>query len=288
MLGITAVIVLLNVLIAVVVDAYSNVKNKSSEEVFWSSRLEFATEVVLTYNEITRFQSVKFAKAWTSISSFYRDKRTENEKATANKVGSNFFHFFFLRLIFFTILVLWFSSGVITFGLLWPPHVRDWISESLDSIFSSLWVSIIRVFEDKRNRNSKGVRCRSKAVYYIIPRALCALLVFIWLTSGVLIFGLTWPPQFRKMYWDYCCPKKSLKEEDFWKESIKDIKRIVKGQESAKMSGVNFKHMVTEMRAEMAQLAEKQDKYAEVILDMMTKIDRLLENQEVCQHASYG
>jgi len=90
------------------------------------------------------------------------------------------------------------------------------------------------------------------------------------------------------MYWDYCCPKKSLKEEDFWKESIKDIKRIVKGQESAKMSGVNFKHMVTEMRAEMAQLAEKQDKYAEVILDMMTKIDRLLENQEVCQHASYG
>jgi len=159
MLGITAVIVLLNVLIAVVVDAYSNVKNKSSEEVFWSSRLEFATEVVLTYNEITRFQSVKFAKAWTSISSFYRDKRTENEKATANKVGSNFFHFFFLRLIFFPILVLWFSSGVITFGLLWPPHVRDWISESLDSIFSSLWVSIIRVFEDKRNRNSKGVRC---------------------------------------------------------------------------------------------------------------------------------
>jgi hypothetical protein len=280
------VIVLLNVLIAVVVDAYSNVKNKSSEEVFWSSRFEFATEVVLTYNLIAQLQSAKFANAWTSISNFYKDKRTENEKATAEKDGSKFIHFFFMRLIFCPIVALWFTSGLITFGLLWPPQVRDWISESLDRIFSSLWVSIISAFEDKRTLNSKGVPYGSKAVYYLIPRALCALLTIIWLTVGALIFGIIWPPQVREMYWNYWCPKKSLNEEELWQDSIKDIKRIVKAQEAAKVSEINFKHLVTELRAEMAQVVEKQDKNAEVIthysnqmVETMRKIARLLENE---------
>jgi hypothetical protein len=286
-LGITAVIVLLNVLIAVVVDAYSNIRNKSSEEVFWSSRLEFATEVVLTCNLISQLQSVKFENAWTSISNFYKDTRTENEKATANKFGSKFIDYIFLRFIFCPIVALWFTAGLITFGLLWPPQVRDWISESLDRIFSSLWVSIIRVFEDKRILNRKGVPHGSKAVYYLVPRALCALLIIIWLTAGALIFGIIWPPQVREMYWNYGCPKKSLNDEELWKESIKDIKRIVKAQEASKMSEINFKHLVTELRAEMAQVVERQDKNAEVIthysnqmVETMKKIALLLENEK--------
>jgi hypothetical protein len=229
---------------------------------------------------------VKFANAWTSISNFYKDMHTENEKATANKFGSKFIHYIFLRLIFCPIAALWFTAGLITFGLLWPPQVRDWISESLDRIFSSLWVSIIRVFEDKRILNRKGVPHGSKAVYYLVPRALCALLIIIWLTAGALIFGIIWPPQVREMYWNYGCPKKSLNDEELWKESIKDIKRIVKAQEASKMSEINFKHLATELRAEMAQVVEKQDKNVEVIthcsnqmVETMKKIARLLENE---------
>jgi hypothetical protein len=47
LLGILAFIILLNVLIAVVVDTYGAVKEEDSEAVFWASRLEFATEVVV-------------------------------------------------------------------------------------------------------------------------------------------------------------------------------------------------------------------------------------------------
>jgi hypothetical protein len=39
--------VLLNVLIVVVVDTYGAVKNDDSEKEFWTSRLEFVTEVVV-------------------------------------------------------------------------------------------------------------------------------------------------------------------------------------------------------------------------------------------------
>ncbi len=73
----------------------------------------------MTYNLISQLRSVKFANAWTSISNFYKDMHTENEKATANKFGSKFIHYISLRLIFFPIVVLWLTSGVITFGLLW-------------------------------------------------------------------------------------------------------------------------------------------------------------------------
>jgi hypothetical protein len=44
-LGLVAVIVLLNVLIALVSEAYLVVKEYNSDEVFWSSRLDFITEV---------------------------------------------------------------------------------------------------------------------------------------------------------------------------------------------------------------------------------------------------
>jgi hypothetical protein len=45
---------LLNVLIAVVVDTYGAVKNEDSEEVFWTSRLEFVTEVVVLKRVLKR------------------------------------------------------------------------------------------------------------------------------------------------------------------------------------------------------------------------------------------
>jgi hypothetical protein len=52
------------------------------------------------------------------------------------------------------------------------------------------------------------------------------------------------------------------------------------------MSEINFKHLATELRAEMAQVVEKQDKNVEVIthcsnqmVETMKKIARLLENE---------
>jgi hypothetical protein len=287
LLGIIAVIVLLNVLIAVVVDSYGNVKNKASEEVFWSSRLEFATEVEVTSNLITQLQSGTFAKAWTSILKVYEDKRNDDEKANGSIAGSKFMCYLILRLIFIPVIVIWFTGGAFTFGLLWPPRLRERGLEILDSILYASWTSVARVFEDKRSHNEKRVPFGSKSLYYLIPRVTCALIIIIWLIIGALLCGFIWPPQVRKMFWDSCCPPKRLTDEDLWKESIQDIKRIVKDQETAKMSEMKFKHIVTEMKAELAKVMEKSDKVAEIInnnsnqmTEMMKQITQLLKEKE--------
>ncbi len=166
LLGVIAVIVLLNVLIAVVVDSYGNVKNKDSEEAFWSSRLEFATEVEVTSNLITQLQFGTFANAWKSILKVYEDKRNDDEKANGSISGSKFICYLTLRLIFIPVIVIWFTVGAFTFGLLWPPQLRErgLETEILDSFLSASWVSVTRVFEDKRSHNEARVPFGSKSL----------------------------------------------------------------------------------------------------------------------------
>jgi hypothetical protein len=80
------------------------------------------------------------------------------------------------------------------------------------------------------------------------------------------------------MFWDYCLPPKRLTDEDLWKDSIQDIKRIVKDQETAKMSEMKFKHIIKEMKAELAKVMEKCDNVAEIINNNNNQMTEMMNN----------
>jgi hypothetical protein len=140
LLGITVIIVLLNVLIAVVVDSYSDIKKKEAEEMLWSSRLNFVAEAeVISYlfqqlctllpgwsSFLAKpFGDKTFSIAWVSIVKVFEAKRSEDE--SGNRVGSKFMFYLIPRLIVIVFIMIWFTLGAVTAGLLWPPQVRNWL-----------------------------------------------------------------------------------------------------------------------------------------------------------------
>lgn len=140
--GIIVIIVLLNLLIAVVVDSYEAVKNDDSEEVFWSSRLEYVMEVEVMSNwfrinyrsksfdrmaSMSKSLELKCSDAWESLLRVYEDKRTYVEKAKDNEFGSECKRFIMLRVIHIIYIGIWLILGVVTAGLLWPPQIREWL-----------------------------------------------------------------------------------------------------------------------------------------------------------------
>jgi hypothetical protein len=133
---------LLNLLIAVVVDSYDAVKNEDSEEVFWSSRLEYVMEVEVMSNWFkNHFQNdffshlasmskgfeIKCSYAWESLIKVYEDKRSFNEKAKDYEFGSECKRFIMPRLINILYIWVWLILGAVTAGLLWPPQIRKWL-----------------------------------------------------------------------------------------------------------------------------------------------------------------
>jgi hypothetical protein len=132
MLGIIAVVVLLNVLVAVVVDSYGVIKNERSEEVFWCNRLDFITEVVVISYSLEKISHCVICSAVKSLADIifgdihtwflnvFEDKRTYREKWLGNEYSSNSWFFFIIRLLFLLL-------GFVTAGLFWPPQVRSWI-----------------------------------------------------------------------------------------------------------------------------------------------------------------
>ena len=84
---------MLNVLIAVVVDSYGAVKDEDSEEVFWSSRLEFATEVVVIFERHMPKNNDTCcgccSNIWDFFMSAFQDKRSR--KLEGSKEFSSFY-----------------------------------------------------------------------------------------------------------------------------------------------------------------------------------------------------
>jgi hypothetical protein len=141
LLGIIAVVVLLNVLIAVVVDSYGAVKNEDSEEAFWSSRLQYVTEVEAISNWFKNRFSFEFCasfasmieiidnkktKAWESLINVNEDKR-ETEKAKSDEFISKSVSYLLSRFLVNFYIVVWVVLGALSAGLLWPPQIREWL-----------------------------------------------------------------------------------------------------------------------------------------------------------------
>lgn len=133
---------LLNLLIAVVVDSYNAVKNDDSEEVFWSSRLEYVMEIEVMSNwfrvnyrsnsfdrmaSMSKSFEMKCSYAWESLIKVYEDKRTSVEKARDYEFGSECKRFIIPRVANIIYIGIWLIIGVVTAGLLWPPQIREWL-----------------------------------------------------------------------------------------------------------------------------------------------------------------
>lgn len=138
-------ILLSNILIAIVSDSYSVVKNERAEMVFWSNRLDFVAEMDTIDTMRKRFISMicrnrghsaiqsedneeqenfqtKSRAAFAVLISILKDKFEEDVNMFEYCL---FFSFRVVVIIF--IFPIWFALGLVTAGLLWPPQVREWL-----------------------------------------------------------------------------------------------------------------------------------------------------------------
>lgn len=162
------VIVLANVLIAIVTDSYSVIKNERAGEVlignfryssagqcyishfvivmftavvFWSNRLDFIAEMDVigshVYNRCKRFinphgndwdeRTSVLGEIWKMFMYFFDDK----DQRQHDGISLEFLFFNLIRVgIVCVVIPLWIILGAITFGLLWPPQVREYLLTS--------------------------------------------------------------------------------------------------------------------------------------------------------------
>jgi hypothetical protein len=100
--GIIVIIVLLNVLIAIVVDTYGTIRDDKTEEVFWSSRLHFVAEVEVMKNLLKNHCGICIFNPFQGLCECLQFTRF------------NWF-IWFIRVML----------GAVTCGVLWPDNVRS-------------------------------------------------------------------------------------------------------------------------------------------------------------------
>lgn len=142
-------IVLFNVLIAIVWDSYSNVRNKNSEELFWSSRLKFVFEVSVISSRFPSscgfFNSSLSNGSWTSST---KDKRPKNDEGIRAK---------FLPPVIPQLVA--FLFGFASAGFLWPLEIRKLVwghsqkkdIDSTNNILREIKATVIEVKKEASN-----------------------------------------------------------------------------------------------------------------------------------------
>lgn len=147
------VILLSNVLIAMVTESHSIIKNERAEMVFWSNRLDFVAEmdsivVIKRYllrkmgcscrsNDYSRATNdyeheagvsrtnnrEPFRRLWANMIAFLRNETLSDDTAFAE-----FCLYSFLRMAIVTLVMpIWICLGIISAGWLFAPQVREWI-----------------------------------------------------------------------------------------------------------------------------------------------------------------
>jgi hypothetical protein len=175
-----------------VCESYAAVRDKDSAEVFWCSRLEFATEVVVISN--------LFATEVVEISNLIKNM-------------------FLFR----------YCGAFMTRNIDRQPNANEeqpdtnTTEKNLDSLCSSLWCSVTKVLKDQRDlyETWKGREFSSNCLSHLIHRVFVMLFILIWVLLGAVTFGLLWPPQIRHWLW------KSSTDDDSQKKIIQDEKNIL-------------------------------------------------------------
>mmetsp|Transcript_7043 Transcript_7043/g.12336 ORF Transcript_7043/g.12336 Transcript_7043/m.12336 type:complete len:867 (+) Transcript_7043:91-2691(+) len=125
------VIVLANVLIAIVTDSYGVIQNERAALVFWSNRLDFVAEMDVISNNFCRkgrgearvFEAEDsiMGELWKKVMYLFDDDIDEHGVMSVEFIIYNI-----CRVCVACIIIpLWIIIGFVTFGLLWPPQVRE-------------------------------------------------------------------------------------------------------------------------------------------------------------------
>jgi hypothetical protein len=130
-----ACLLLVNVLIAIVIDSYSLIHNERSTMVFWSSRLDFVGELCAMVALFTprrpnsnqqRFHGYRRAitadmQVWDQMLALY-----ENQEL--NWRSSESITFLLIRILCAVVVIpCWILAGVVTAGVLWPQQIREYL-----------------------------------------------------------------------------------------------------------------------------------------------------------------
>ncbi len=138
------VILLSNVLIAIVTDFHSIVKNERAEMVFWSNRLDFVAEMdtvdAMKKRLVARLFRGDFLsqeqdsdqpsrQTWAESLREYWDLLVTFLKETQDDASLlEYYVSLFLRLLIVILAIpFWLCLGLCTAGLLWPPQIREYI-----------------------------------------------------------------------------------------------------------------------------------------------------------------
>lgn len=136
------VILLANVLIAVVTDSYKVIQDQRAAIVFWSNRLVFVAEMDAVANgpwkarlkqmfgirskeSITKAEVTFGREYWKRLMDLYEDEIDESAFSVEFICQS------MLRIVALLVVIpLWLLFGLLSFGSLWPPQVREAIFTS--------------------------------------------------------------------------------------------------------------------------------------------------------------
>jgi hypothetical protein len=136
------VILLANVLIAIVTDSYKVIQDQRAAIVFWTNRLDFIAEMdaiangpwkrrmirSLGYNgeeDSGRTEDVFGKELWRQLMELFEDEVEEGV------FSFDFLLYTLLRILAAVFIIpLWLALGIFTFGVFWPPQVREAIFTS--------------------------------------------------------------------------------------------------------------------------------------------------------------
>ena len=131
------VILLANVLIAIVTDSYKVIQDQRAAIVFWTNRLDFVAEMDAIANgpwrknlrkalglpkiDFNKQKEVKFGKeAWKRLMDLYEDEIDDGT------LSFEFVCMTVMRVVAAVVIIpLWLLFGLLSFGSLWPPQIRE-------------------------------------------------------------------------------------------------------------------------------------------------------------------
>lgn len=162
------VILLSNVLIAIVAESHSVVKNERAEIIFWSNRLSFVSEMVAVSSLGRSLINRLTILCCCFQGQPYTESRTCEELLPIN--SNNFNHTDFTE----------------------RPHFTE---EAEQDIFREVWHEL-RIFVQEDSLEDPSL---SEFLLSLFLRCLvCVVLIPLWLLVGVITAGLLWPPQVRE------------------------------------------------------------------------------------------
>lgn len=197
-------ILLSNVLIAIITDSHSYVKNERAEMVFWSNRLDFVAEmdsiVAVKRNLMRCFGQTSHNYSSTDNMEPAEEESTLNtrkkkapeplrdlwikmvmflrEDTDDTPMVETILYSFLKMLLILVIIPIWVSLGIISAGWLFPPQVREWIfikNETQELALNTKNAEDMEDEIDKLKKEVKQIKAKTQAQLFAVRQDCLAL-----------------------------------------------------------------------------------------------------------------